>query len=318
MPKTPTLGAVAKAQADEKTKTKLASALSAIAGALGLGGGDKPAAKMTKKTLTTKRVEMEESDEEASEANAEEEMSTGSTSDETENTGAEAEAEDTGAESAEAEAVVAAPKGDSGLARAVSKALNSPAVHQAFLAALPEAHRDLGALYSPHRLAAAAKRATGENSTFAAMGALADFQQRAKAATESVLTKQARLESRVAKVEGARRKDRVAAIVAVAKENGVPGATTKEGRAALRDYGMKFGTKALSGFLQAQGPGLRTKEAIPKSDAQGAVLGAPTPEAQKKMFEQAMAGLDAKGREEFMAIYAEKTKALNGAANVEA
>jgi hypothetical protein len=295
--------------------------------ALGLvpGAAVAPAAKMTKKTLTTKRVEMEESDEEESaEAEEEEEEgeSTGSTGDDgssTGSTGSEAEEEEEEGEAEEdGKAAKYEEEESKALTRAVSKALNSTSVHQAFLAALPSRYRDVGALYSPHRLAAAAKKATGERSTFGAMGALSELNKRSRGATEKVLAKQAKLESRVARVEGARRQDRVAAIVAVAKERGVPGATTREGRAMLRDYGMSHGTKALSAFIQSQGPGLRTHAAIPRTDEDGAVLGMPASDQQKQMMDRASAGLSGKELEAFNAIAAEKLKLDNGAGKVEA
>lgn len=325
MPKIPTLGAVAEAQAEDEKKQKAKGLLTKALVMLGLTGGDaKPAAGMKKHTITTKRVEMEESDtgaEEEEEEGSEEEMDSEtdmpeSTSDSTDTGSVDSKAEEEEEEAEEEEegkrAKYEEEEESKALARAVSKALNSPSVHQAFLAALPKRHRDAGALYSPHRLASAAKRATGAATTYAAMHALADLRQQSKGKAEAVLKKQARLEKRVAKVEGARRADRVNAIVEVAKEKGVPGATTKQGREMLRAYGMEHGTKALSLFIQSQGEGLRRNAKVPK-EIPGA-SGAPTSADQERMMEAAMNGLDEKGRAAFLAIYEENKKALNGAA----
>lgn len=323
MPKTiPTLGAVAQAQAEEektqKGKGMIARGL-ALLGLLPSEATAKPDAKMSKKTVTTKRVEMEEDDSEDEEAEDEGEESTGAEGgddeEEAEDTSSGADAEDEGDEK---ESRAEAGNEDRALAAAVAKALNSPAVREAFLAALPEQHRDVGALYAPSRLASTARKATAKGTTLEAMGALAEFAQKSRASHEKMLAKQAKLETRVAKVEGARRKDRVDAIVVVAKERGVPGATSKEGRVMLRDYGMKHGTRALQAFIASQGPGLRTRETLPKTDEKGAVLGLPSSEEQARMMEQAKAGLSAKEREEFDAICAEKLKTMNGAAGVEA
>lgn len=323
MPKIPTLGAVAEAQAEDEKQKKAKGLLAKALVMLGLSGGDaKPDAKMTKRTLTTKRVEMEESDtgaEEEEEESGEEEMdsetdmpeSTGDTSD-TADSKAEEEEEEAEEEEGGKHAKYEEEEESKALARAVSKALNSPAVHEAFLAALPKRHRDAGALFSPHRLASAAKRATGAATTYAAMHALADLRQQAKGRAEAVLKQQAKLERRVVKIEGARRADRVNAIITVAKEKGVPGATTKQGREQLRAYGMQHGTKALSLFIQSQGEGLRRDARAPK-EIQGA-SGAPTSAEQERMIELAMNGLDEKGRAQFLALLEEdKKKALSGA-----
>lgn len=288
MPRTKTPTKLQAAAADEKTKKKATGLLASFAALLGIPA---PGAKMKRVTETTKHVTTEEEEEERGSAaeEEEEEEEEGSTGD-THNTDStdtgdthssaaeEEEEEEEEEEGSAAEKQEFPPKKkekskakseeeeEKALARSVGKALNSAAVQKAFLAALPPRHRAEGALFSPHRLAHAAKKATGAHSTFGAMSALASGGAKNRAASAAILTKQARLETRVAKVEGSRLSERVSAIVSVAKEKGRAGATTHAGRELLRDYGMKQGTKALSAFISAQPIVARTNAKVPRGD----------------------------------------------------
>jgi hypothetical protein len=277
---------------------------------------------MNRKTETTKHVVTEEEETESGASSEEEEEeegteSTGSTGTGGESTGTthsseeEEEEEETGSKSKEEE--------EKALSLSVGKAMKSSAVHSAFLAALPEKYRAEGELFAPRRLASATRAATGAKSTFAAMHSLSDLKANARKGDEGLLRKQAKLETRVAKVEGDRRKDRVSAIVEVAKENGVAGATTKDGRQALRDYGMKHGTKALSDFIGNM-PRIGRKDARQAgADSAGNPRGAPTAIEQQRDIEKALlAGItDPKEKEALLAEFNEKMKAMNGAATEE-
>ena len=329
------LQATAAKEADAKKKAK---ATGLIASALAmLGIGDAPTAgRMKKVTETHKHVKVEEeeggSDSEEEESDAEEEEgSTGSTMSTEDSTGTSKSEEEEEEEEEEGKAEEEDAEGEEGdpakakrakkseeeeekaLARAVGRALNSPSVHQAFLAALPRKQRDAGAIYSPHRLAALAKRATNTRTTYGALNALSSLKKIGAKADRKVLAKQASLETRVAKVEGARRKDRVEAIVDVAKTKGVAGATTKDGRAQLRDFGMKHGATALSRHLAAMPVVARTSAKTPRGDERP---GAPTASEQEAAMKSALtAGItDPKEKAAILEIYEEKRKAnLNGA-----
>ena len=272
---------------DEQKKQKAAGLFATALAMLGIGGAGQPTAgKMKRVTETTKHVTTEEEkggtgSEEEEESDAEEEGSTGSIGSDGDSTGSthpsEEEEEESGAEEEESEEKGTPMKGkragkseeeeEKSFARAVGAALNSPSVHAAFVAALPKRHREAGAIFSPHRLAALAKKATNARTTYGAMMALSDAKELGQRADAKMLDKLAKLETRTAKVEGARKSERVAAIVDVAKSKGVAGATTHDGRVALREFGMKHGTSALTRHLASMPVVARTSPRTPKEGA---------------------------------------------------
>lgn len=335
MPTKPTkLQAAAVAETSEKKQKK---GMGMLASALALLGLAPTAGKMRKVTETHKHVKLEEEEGGGSTDSSEEEEeeggsestgstgtdggSTGSTGDseseeeeeeEEERGGGKEEEEEEGGGSEEEEEE-ASTKGSRSLARAVGKALNSPAVHKAYLAALPAKHREEGALFSPHRLGHAAKKATGSKTTFAAMHGLSTLKKSAGKADAKILVKLAAVEKVTAKINGDRRKERVVAIVKVAKENGRAGATTHDGRESLREFGMKHGTAALTKHLAAMPKIARTSALSPRGDG---TTGAPAASDQHAtMRAAAVTGItDPKERDAVLKEFDAKIKTLSGGA----
>lgn len=331
MPKPTKLQAAAVAETSEKKQKK---GMGMLASALALLGLAPTAGKMRKVTETHKHVKLEEEEGGGSTDSSEEEEeeggsestgstgtdggSTGSTGDseseeEEERGGGKEEEEEEAGGSEEEEEEEASAKGSRSLACAVGKALNSPAVHKAYLAALPAKHREEGALFSPHRLGHAAKKATGSKTTFAAMHGLSTLKKSAGKADAKILVKLAAVEKVTAKINGDRRKERVVAIVKVAKENGRAGATTHDGRESLREFGMKHGTAALTKHLAAMPKIARTSALSPRGDG---TTGAPAASDQHAtMRAAAVTGItDPKERDAVLKEFDAKIKTLSGGA----
>lgn len=308
--KIPTLGAVA-AEKDEEKKAKKAKGL--IASLLALVTPD---AKMTKKTLTTKRVEMEESDDSAEEEEeslpASTEKSSGAESSEK----SSAEEESGAASSAEEEEEEEAAKGAKKMeeeeeARAVAKGW------KAAMAAYAEATKGVDAygIKGPKGLLRAAEKATGAKGHTATLTALHGLRSKAASADAAVIQRIAAVEAKATKIEAQSRHDRVEAIVSAAKAEGR--APNKELRAQLRTFGNEHGTKKLAALVATLKP-LRTDARAPKLGADGTVPGVPAADEQAVL--QAMFGdLPEDKRKEAIAMYeANKRKAMNGAGKVEA
>lgn len=315
------------AAADEKKQKKGLGLLASALAILGLAPAT--AGKMRKVTETHKHVKLEEEDGGGSESTGSEEeeseeeeeegdgssASSGGSEASTDSSKSEEEEEEEEEEGSMPPKKKGAGKSEEeeekALARAVGAALNSPTVHASFLAALPTRHRDAGAIFSPHRLASLSKKATGTRTTYGAMMGLADLKKGTRATDEAVLSRQAKIEKRVARVEGANRKARVDAIVDVAKSKGVAGATTRDGRAMLREYGMTHGTTKLTAFLGAQ-PTVVAKPKMPRGDGS---TGAPSPTDQMAAIRKAAtAGItDPKEAAAVLKDFDERIANLNGA-----
>ena len=321
MPKRKTLGEVA---ADEKAKRKARGMIASALALLGIGGG-KPEGKMSKRTEVTKHTvteeddEPEKKDEEEEEEEEEEEDSSAAEEEEEEGTdsGAEEEEESDSASDKEEEEEEegSAKRGkyeeeeeeSKALASAVARAYKSDAVRSAFLAALPKGLRDVGALYVPSRLAGMVRKATGSKTTTGAMSALSTDAKATRKGEERVIRKLAAVETKVAKIGRDRRREKVNAIVDVAKANGR--APTKELRAQLRNYGMQHGAEKLTAFI-ASLPALPTSERIPGADAKGNPIGAPTTTDQAAAMETALfADLPPEQREKAIVDYRKRLAA---------
>jgi len=316
MPKTkiPTLGAVAAEQDDEKKKGRIGRALGVLAAAFGL---DAPSAKMTKKTLTTKRVEMEESDESEEEESVPPTTPAGSSAASSEMSSAgsskEEEEEESGAASS-AEEEEAARKGAKKMeeeeeARAVAKGW------KAAIAAYAKATEGVDAygIKGPKGLLRAAEKATGAKGAAATLTALHGLRSKAATADAAVIQRLAQVEAKATKIETQSRKDRVDAMVKAAKAEGR--APNADLRAQLRDYGNAHGTKKLAALIATLKP-LPTNAKAPKLNAEGKPEGAPEANEQeilKAMFDD----LPEAQRAQAIAMYeANKRKNLNGKAEV--
>ncbi len=314
--KTP-LQKAANAAAEEAKQKKARGVLSSLAALLGLGGAEAtvPAARMSKRTEVTKHTITEEDDgdaaeeeEEASEAE-EEEMDSA-----TDMTGSEADSEVSSSAEEEEEAAYSEEEEEKAISKAVTKALASPEVKAAFLAAVPKKFREAAALRSPDRIAREMKRATGASTVDAALTALS--RTRAKAATgdAKVIKATAELAARVTKVESESRAQRVEAMVTAAKAAGK--APTKALRAQLREHGNAHGTKALGALIASLPVVAPTSAKIPKHDEHGNPVDAPSATVQQ--MEKAMFAhiTNEKERAEAIAEYranlAKRTNAAGG------
>ena len=321
MPKRKSLGEVA---ADQKKAKEARGLLASLAALIGVGGG-KPEGKMSKRTETTKHTVVEEDDEPEKKDEEEEEEDTDSGAEEEEeeeesSSAAEEEEEESDSasdkEEEEEEEEGSAKRGkyeeeeeSKALASAVARAYKSDAVRSAFLAALPKGMRDVGALYVPSRLAGMVRKATGSKTTTGAMSALSTDAKATRKGEERVIRKLAAVETKVRKIGHDRLKEKVSAIVDVAKSNGR--APTKELRAQLREYGMQHGAEKLTAFI-ATLTSLPKESRIPEADASGAPKNAPARGEQARMREAALSGLDEKERKQMAEIEAEKAKGANG------
>lgn len=323
--KIPPLGAVAAAKADEKTKAKAAGLFASLGALLGLGPAPAPTAgKMRKVTEkhTHMKLEEEEGGSDADSA-AEEEAGTGETGSEADDSegskssaAEEEEEEEEEEKGAKGKPFEEEEEASASLARALRAAYKAPAVRAAFLAALPEKHRAAASLRTPDRLFREARRATGAKTVDGAMTALSRLRDKAAAGDATIIRKTATLAAKVTKIEAGQRSERVNAVVAEAKASGH--ASSKDLRAQLRAYGNANGTKALRALV-ATLPKVRTTgdgERHPLTDAEGATLGAPGVGEQEAMMARMTAGLDEKGKADFMAEYKRKSAALNGAGRV--
>ena len=319
MPKRKSLGEVA---ADQKKAKEARGLLASLAALIGVGGG-KPEGKMSKRTETTKHTVVEEDDEPEKKDEEEEEEDTDSGAEEEEeeeesSSAAEEEEEESDSasdkEEEEEEEEGSAKRGkyeeeeeSKALASAVARAYKSDAVRSAFLAALPKGMRDVGALYVPSRLAGMVRKATGSKTTTGAMSALSTDAKATRKGEERVIRKLAAVETKVAKIGRDRRREKVNAIVDVAKANGR--APTKELRAQLRNYGMQHGAEKLTAFI-ASLPALPTSERIPGADAKGNPIGAPTTTDQAAAMETALfADLPPEQREKAIVDYRKRLAA---------
>jgi len=319
------LQATAAAQDDAKKQGKARKLLSSLVALIG-GKTDAaaPNAKMRKVTEKHTKVRLEE--EEGYEEEEESDAGSESTEDGESTGGSEAEEEeeesDAGSaeEEEEEEEEASEEEEEEEEARASNRARPSASVlsskqikaaHRAadaaFLAAIPEPLRGAAALRSPSRVARYAKKATGAKSLDDALGALSAMPVRSAAT--------AKLEAKVDRIEATTKRDRINVIIAEAKAEGRAGATSREGRDSMRALGAQMGPRFLRGHVATLPIAARTNARLPNSDAPGG-SGAPSNEDQARMREQAMSGLDAKGRALFLAIESEKRKA-NGAAKRE-
>ncbi len=314
--KTPTLGAVAAAQDDEKKKAKGASLLTKALALLGLSAAD---AKMTKKTLVTKRTETEESDDSAEEEESlpmSTEKSSGATSGE-ESSSAEEE-EEGAAASAEEEEEEKVAKGkraeseeEEEEARAVAKGW------KAAITAYAKATKGIDAygIHGPKGLLRAAEKATGAKGAHATLTALHGLRGKAADAQAAVIQRLAVVEAKATKIEASSRKDRVEAMIAAAKTEGR--APSKALRAELRTYGNEQGTKKLASLIATLKP-VPTSARAPKLNADGTVPGLPSTDEQA-MLQTMFGDLSPDKRAEAVAMYeAAKRKNLNGASKAEA
>ncbi len=299
--------ALAKARAAYKAAAKALQAspddpalLKAFASAAVAKATAKVDAKMSKVTKTSKHVTMEESDSEeesappstAKSAASSSEMSSAESSE-------EEEEEEKAAASSGAKSSKGKPFGESEEEEeeeAVTKAWAG--AHKAYKASTKGT--DAYAIHGPRALLKAVLKATGQTTVAGAMGVLAAMPKRRAA--------DAKIIARVETIEANGRREKVNALVATAKSEGRAGATSHDGRASLRALGMEQGTKFLKAHLATLPVVANTKERGPRADAEGNVIGAPGADAQGKMMEQAMAGLNPKERAEFVATLAEKTK----------
>lgn len=307
----PTLASVAEAEADEKKRGRLARALGAIASALNIGAAD---AKMTKKTLTTKRVEMEESDDsEEEESVASTERSSGAESSEASSSAKSSEEEEEEEEAAASEEKHAKYEEEEEEARAVAKGW------KAAIKAYAEATRGVDAygVKGPKGLLRAAEKATGKVGVSAVLSSLHGHRASKATADAKVIRRLAKVEAKATKVENENREERVNRMVADAKASGK--APRGEFRKYLRAFGAEHGTKKLEALIASLPQAVRTTdegERIPHIDGRGSPLGAPT--AQQQVTEMAMADLDPEQRKTYEKTRAEiAAKKANGAAKVE-
>lgn len=306
----PTLGAVATAKTDEKRQKKAAGLFASLAALLGFSADAVPAAgKMRKVTEKHTHTKLEE-ESGGSESEAEEEEgstggSTGSESTGTDSsmsstggstgTGSDAEEEEGGGKMEEEEEASA-----KGLGRALRAAYGSPAVRDAFLAALPEKHRAMGSLCAPYRLLREARKATGANGVHGTMTALSQHRANTATGAAKVIKATAGLAAKVTKIEASQRAERVEALVATAKAEGR--ATSKDLRAQLRAYGAANGTKALKALVATLPKVAGGTERIPRTDATGNPQGVPGADQQAR--EMAIADLNPAERAEYEKIRA--------------
>lgn len=316
MPRIPKLADVAARQAEDEKKKKARGVLGALASLLGLSGekAAKPDAKMSKRTETTKHTIVEEDD--SDDADAEDEDSEADAEDDESDADAEAmdsatdkpdpeEEDESGGEDAEE-----GDEEEKAISRAVAAAYKSPAVHAAFIAAIPEKFRASAELRAPKRLYREIRKSTGAKTFDGAMTALSRSRTKAAEASATLIAKLAETEARVAKVEKRSRVERVDAMVAEAKASGK--APTKALRATLREHGNAHGTKALAKLIASLPVVAPTKARLPGNEGAD---GAPSGEEQARMMEVAMSDLDPERREQFLAITEEKKakERLNGA-----
>lgn len=313
--KIPTLGAVRAAEDDEANKAKGATLLAKALGLLGIGAAT-PSAKMTKKTLTTKRVEMEESDD-SEEEEEEEAMSTEKSSDGADSSDAESSAKSSEEEEEEEASMAEEKKAkrakyeeEEEEARAVAKGW------KAAIAAYAAATKGVDAygIKGPKGLLKAAEKATGAKGASATLSALHGLRTKAQGADAAVIQRLAKVEAKATKIETTSRRERVESMVQAAKASGQ--APTKALRAQLREHGNSHGTKALASLIASLPKVARTTEdgeRIPHLSANGSPLGAPT--AQQQVTEMAMADLDPEQRKVYEKTRAEiaSKKNLNGA-----
>lgn len=311
--KIPTLGEVAQAKAEEKKKAEGLSLLGKAIALLGLGGAKaeaKPDARMSKRTETTKHVVLEEDDSDDMEEESEEEEEMDSETDKPESTddgstGSEEEEEEGYAEEEEERAVA---KG----ARVALKAANA-----AYLASIKGQPNEAAlALRSPLRLAREAKKATGAKTVGGAMAKLSRLRTAKADDAAATIKANADLEARLAKIEQGERSREVDALVAQAKLENRAGATTKDGRKALREHGNAYGAAALQKLIAglpqvartvAQGPRL------PDADAAGNVADFGEGDPREALHAAAVQGLTAEQIEEFEKLNKQISKRRAGA-----
>lgn len=303
--KIPTLSAVAD---DEKKKGKIATALAALSSALGIGAAT-PDAKMSKKTVTTKRTEMEESDdseeEEASvpmstEKSSGAESSKPAASDAADS--ADAEADDSGAESSKpADKTKATDDEDAKVARGWAAAEKA----YAKVASGVDAYGVRG----PKGLLKMAEKATGTKGAASAISALHSLRTKAANADAAVIQRLASVEAKAIKIEASSRKDRVNAIVAKAKAEGR--ANSKDLRAELRTYGNERGTRALAKLVAT----LQKVRTLADGAREGKIDGASVPAAdEQKMLATMFGDLKGDAYKEAVALYEDNKRKANGAA----
>lgn len=281
--KNPTkLQAVAASKDAEKTKKEAAGLLAKFGALLGISASA-PDAKMKRVTETTKHVTTEEEEGAASSEEEEEEesgpptaSSAGSSVDSSEKSSAESEEEE---EEASAKSGAAEEEEEEEEAR-VAKAWTS--ANRAYKAKTKGL--DAYAIHGPKKLLEAVLKATGQTTVAGALGALTALPKRHK--------EDARVVARVQTLEANSRKARVDAIVDRAKIEGRAGATSKAGRASLRMLGMSQGTRYLKGHIETLPKVATSRARIPKVDATGSPVGAPTTFDQTSMIKGAALSVD--------------------------
>jgi hypothetical protein len=254
MPKIATPLQRAAAEQDDAQTVEEARGLFARLGALlGIGASAAaPEARMTKKTLTTKRVEMEESDDDMEEEEEAGTSDTGATQD-SDNDGSAAGSQDEERGEADDEEEESASEEEEEKAIAAARVAPMKAAEAAYAKAI--AGHPLAAalaIRSPRRVERQVRKATGARTIGAAMTVLSREHAAAETASAKHLAAQAQIEQRVNRIEKDTKREKVDALVMQGKREMRAGATTKEGRAMLREYGMTHGATKLSAFLAAQ------------------------------------------------------------------
>jgi hypothetical protein len=158
-------------------------------------------------------------------------------------------------------------------------------------------------LYNPRRLVRLCRQVTGCNGSIKELfGALDALGVQKKHVAKS----SARLE----KLEARARAADVDAMIGKAKREG---RVTRAQVEQLRAQGMKD-PKFLKGFLSGLPKLVRTREdaLVPRQDVDGQPVGSGLSGDQRKMVEQATAGMNPKQKAEFLAAWGERSK-LNGA-----
>lgn len=300
------LQAVAASKDVEKTKKEAAGLLAKFGALLGISASA-PDAKMKRVTETTKHVTTEE--EEGAESSEEEEeeesgpptaSSAGSSVDSSEKSSAESEEEEEA--SAKSGAAEEEEEEEEEEEARVAKAWTfADRTYRAKTKGL-----DAYAIHGPKKLLKAVLKATGQTTVAGALGALTALPKRHK--------EDARVVARVQTLEANSRKARVDAIVDRAKIEGRAGATSKAGRASLRMLGMSQGTRYLKGHIETLPKVATSRARIPKVDATGSPVGAPTTFDQTSMIKgAALSPEDQKIADGLLAKIEERKARANGA-----
>jgi len=326
-PKTTALQAAATAENDTK---RTRGVFAAVLSALGIGGkdADRAAAKMTKITerYSEKREKMEESDddEEEEESDAGGNGTGSGTGDKDSDSGSgstgtaeEEEEEEASGKGKAKKAAKPAEEEEEARAKAVRAAhREAQAAAQAAYTAVAARYPALAAslaLRSPDRVLRAVKRATGAKRIDDAMTALDGM--RGESVSAARIAANAEQEARLAALEAEGKAAKVNAIVEKARADGRAGATTKEGRQALREHGMANGEKALTKLVASLPIAARTTARAPREDGEEMDRTATAESEEENLLASMTAGMSEKDAAAFRADYARRLRAsANGAA----